>query len=63
MNSNRRRNRSITKPLLKEVVDLDKANSKEVMQHPVVESTPLDPPALYQDAGGGYNLDFIFPQE
>jgi hypothetical protein len=63
MNSNGRRKRSITKPLLKELVDLEKANSKVVMQQPVVESTPLAPPDLYQDAGGGYNLDFTFPQE
>jgi|GEM_PF-1931762 len=63
MNSNRRPKGSVTKPLLKELVDLQKANSKVVNTNPSVESKPLDPPALYEDAGEGYNPDFTFPQE
>ncbi|MBV9157119.1 MAG: hypothetical protein JO097_12725 [Acidobacteriaceae bacterium] len=63
MNLNERPKRSVTKPLLKKVVDLDKANAKNIKQIPKVESKPLDPPALYEDAGEGYNPDFTFPQE
>lgn len=63
MKSSDRQKGSVTKPLLKELVDLEKANSNVVKQVPSVESVPLDPPDLYQDAGGGYNPDFTFPQE
>ncbi len=63
MNSNGRRKGSVTKPLLKKLVDLDKANAKTVKQIPTVESKPVDPPALYEDAGEAYNPDFTFPQE
>ena len=52
---------SITKPLLKELVDREKADSK--IANPTVESKPLEAPDLYQDPGGGYNPDFTFPQE
>ena len=61
MNSSNRQKGSITKPLLKELVDREKADSK--ITNPSVESKPLDPADLYQDSGGGYNRDFTFPQE
>ena len=63
MKSNGSQKGSMVKPLIKELVDLDKANKNAVKQNPVVESTPLAPPDLYQDDGGGYNLDFTLPQE
>ena len=61
MKSNDRREASVTKPLLKELAEREKADSKIV--NPTVGSKPLPPPDLYQDSGGGYNLDFTFPQE
>jgi hypothetical protein len=54
---------SITAPLLKELMDREKANSKINNADPSVGSKPLPPPDLYQDSGGGYNEDFTFPQE
>ena len=63
MKSNGSRNESITKPLLKELVDRDKANSNAAKQNPSVESTPVEPADLYQDAGEAYNPDFTFPQQ
>jgi hypothetical protein len=53
----------VTKPLLSDLVKRDKAGRKVVMDQPSVESDPLPAPDLYQDAGGGYNPDFTFPQE
>ena len=61
MNSKNRLNGSITQPLLKDLIEREKANAKVVA--PKVESKPLEPASLYQDAGGGYNPDFTFPQE
>jgi hypothetical protein len=63
MKSNKRQKASITAPLLKDLVESEKANSKIIDQHPSVGSKPLAPPALYEDAGEGYNQDFTFPQE
>ena len=63
MNSSNRQKGSITEPLLKELVDREKADSKIIKNDPSVESKPLDPPDLYQDSGEGYNRDFTFPQE
>lgn len=63
MNSNRRR-KGITKPLLRDLVEQEKAESKiNPKQDPTVESAPEDPPDLYQDSGGGYNADLVFPQQ
>jgi len=42
-------------------MDRKKADSK--IPDPSVGSKPLQPPALYEDAGEGYNSDFTFPQE
>lgn len=62
MNSNGRRKGSVTKPLLKDLVDRDKANSQLNKQDPTVGSAPIDPPALYEDSGEAYNADLTFPQ-
>jgi hypothetical protein len=60
MKSNQGPKGSVLQPLLKKVVDLAKGKSN--VEKPSVGSKPLDPPALYQDAGLGYNSDFTFPQ-
>ena len=52
----KKQDESIVKPLLKELMDLEKSN-------PELANMPLNPPALYEDAGEGYNPDFTFPQE
>ncbi len=54
---------SITTPLLKDVVARDKAGQKTIKEDVSIGSKPLDPPALYEDSGNGYNADFVFPQE
>jgi hypothetical protein len=53
---------SITKPLLKDLMDQHKAN-QTINPEPTIGSTPLQPPALYEDAGEGYNPGDTFPQE
>jgi hypothetical protein len=63
MKSNDRKSDSITKPLLQDLKDREKADSKISNSDPSVGSKPLPPPDLYQDSGGGYNSDFTFPQE
>ena len=63
MQSKDRKKESITAPLLKDLVDREKADSKFKDPDPSVGSKPLPPPDLYQDSGGGYNTDFTFPQE
>jgi hypothetical protein len=57
------KNQSVTAPLLKDVAKQDKANIKANQKDVSVGSKPLDPPALYEDAGEGYNADFTLPQE
>lgn len=57
---------SITQPLIKELVDMQKSDFKKLMtdhQVPSVGSKPLAQPDLYQDPGDGYNADFVFPQD
>jgi hypothetical protein len=66
MKSNKGRSASITQPLLTEVVERDKINSKlvkEGVETPSVGSKPLKQPDLYQDTGSGYNPGFTFPQD
>lgn len=63
MKSDERQSASISAPLLEDLVEAEKANSKIFNSSPSVGSKPLPPPALYQDSGGGYNEDFTFPQE
>jgi hypothetical protein len=55
---------SITQPLLKDLIQRHKADTKNALeQKPSVGSTPLEQPDLYQDPGCGYNADFVFPQD
>lgn len=61
MKSSERQKGSVARPLVKELADRQKADSK--VENPLVSSKPLPPPDLYQDSGGGYNPDFTFPQE
>ena len=61
MNSKNRQSDSITKPLLKDLIERSKTNTKFV--EPSVSSNPLEPSDLYQDSGSGYNTDFTIPQE
>lgn len=61
MNTSDRKKGSIARPLVKELDDRQKADSK--VENPSVGSKPLPAPDLYQDSGGGYNQDFTFPQE
>ena len=56
MKSNNEQDQSIVKPLLQELTDQEKSN-------PELANLPLNPPALYEDAGEGYNVDFTFPQQ
>jgi hypothetical protein len=62
MKNDGRQKGSITKPLLKDLMDQQKAN-QTTNPEPSVGSNPLQPPALYEDAGEGYNLNYTFPQE
>lgn len=63
MKSSKRPKASVTKPLLKELVNRHKADLKKQTQNPSIGSKPTDPPALYDDAGSGYNSDLTFPQD
>ena len=57
---------SITKPLLQDLIDRKKADEKLKANTPAVEKSPAKQPvqpALYQDAGNGFNSNFDFPQE
>jgi hypothetical protein len=62
MKSKDRKDASVT-PILKDLAQREKANSKTIDPHASVGSKPVAPPALYEDAGEGYNPDFTFPQE
>jgi len=61
MQSQKQRNGSITAPVLKDLIEREKLNRK--IENPSVSDSPSAPADLYQDAGGGYNPDFTFPQE
>ncbi|HEX4749846.1 MAG TPA: hypothetical protein VH302_09920 [Bryobacteraceae bacterium] len=54
---------SITAPLLKDLAIADQANQKSNCDNVSIGQKPLDPPALYEDAGEGYNSDYIYPQQ
>jgi hypothetical protein len=66
-----RKERPITKPLLNDLVKGHHASFKRVVRiastgssnSPLVESTPVAPANLYQDAGGGYNSNLTFIQD
>jgi hypothetical protein len=53
----------VTAPLLKDVMDRQKAALKTQLPGPTVGSKPLQQPDLYQDSGNGYNTGFVFPQD
>jgi hypothetical protein len=63
MKKNNPKRESVTAPLLKDVVKRDKANTKAIRENVSIGEKPLDPAALYEDPGEGYNADFTFPQE
>jgi hypothetical protein len=54
---------SVTAPLLKELVTRDQANQKSNCDKVSIGQKPLDPPALYEDAGEGYNSDYTYSQQ
>jgi hypothetical protein len=62
MKSKNNQTRAVTGSLVKELAKRQKAESKISMPAPSVDSKPLKPAALYQDAGNGYNGNFTFPQ-
>jgi hypothetical protein len=63
MKANKRPQASITKPILKPLVERQKADLKIQQQDPTIGKKPTDPPAIYEDSGCGYNPDFTYPQE
>jgi hypothetical protein len=55
---------SITKPLLKDLIQRQKVQLKSTLEQAAsVQNTPLAQPDLYQDPGQGYNANFVFPQD
>ena len=55
---------SITQPLLKDLIDRQKVQTKNTLDNMAsVSDTPLAQPDLYQDPGQGYNANFVFPQD
>lgn len=54
---------SITAPVLKDLVERDLAQQKANCEQVSIGSKPLNPPALYEDSGEGYNPDFTYPQQ
>lgn len=63
MKANNSKKDTVTAPLLKDVVVRDRANQKLDRENVLIGSKPLNPPALYEDQGEGYNANFVFPQE
>jgi hypothetical protein len=67
MKNNKGKEASFTQPLLKDLINRQKADSKitfdGVFNKADVGSTPLEQPDLYQDPGNGYNANFVFPQD
>lgn len=47
--------------LMQQLVEHHKLNSQK--ENPTLSEKPTKPADLYQDAGGGYNSNFVFPQE
>ena len=62
MQSKKNQARAVTAPMVKELTKRQKLEWKIAMPAPSVDSKPLKPAALYQDAGNGYSGDFTFPQ-
>ena len=63
MKANNSKKDSITGASLKDVIECDQARQKANCEKLFVDSTPPNPPALYEDSGEGYNSNFTFPQE
>lgn len=59
--SKKGRNASITTPLLQDLIERAKVNTK--IQKVNTSEMPAEPANLYQDAGSGFNSNFVFPQE
>lgn len=62
MKKNKKQGGTVTGPILKDLMLTHKLERQAVMPSPRVEQTAECQPDLYQDAGGGYNRDFTFPQ-
>jgi hypothetical protein len=60
---NKSQSSSITGPLLESIVEEDKARSQALFLNPTIGSKPLPQPDSYQDPGGGYNANFVDPQD
>jgi hypothetical protein len=54
---------SITAPVLKGLMERDRAQQKANCEQVSIGSKPLNPPALYEDSGEAYNADFTYPQQ
>jgi hypothetical protein len=68
MKSSKGQKASFTQPILKDLIERQKAEQKQQLSQtlneiPSVDSTPSGQPALYQDPGSGYNANFVFPQD
>ncbi|MDQ2774667.1 MAG: hypothetical protein M3Y57_07045 [Acidobacteriota bacterium] len=61
MKSDKTQSGSVITPVLQDLVD--RAKQENTLRNPSMESTPLKPAALYEDAGDGYNSNFTFPQD
>lgn len=56
---------SFTEPLLKDLIQRNNVETKLTFDNAKsnIGSSMPPQPDLYQDAGGGYNADFVFPQD
>ena len=50
-------------PELKLAADLLRRVDQSLPKNPAIGSLPLKPASHFQDSGGGYNNDFVFPQK
>lgn len=62
MQSKKNQARAVIVPMVKELTRRHNLEWKISMPALSVDSKPLKPAALYQDAGNGYSGDFTFPQ-
>ena len=63
MKRNERTNSQITKSMLGELNQTQKAKEKLAVTKPVVQESPVKRPDLSHDAGGAYNADLSRLQE
>lgn len=52
---------TVAAPILQDLAERHKADFRA--ENPSIGEKPLPAPDLYQDDGGGYNSNFVFPQE